>query len=543
MKSNQAKVAKLCKEYITKKKGLKCRVRSEGFSMGDSVDVTIYDQPPNIRKEIEDYCSKYQYGHFDGMTDMYEYSNRQHDIPQTKYLHVHNDLSKELKQEALTFIRETMQGGEELPENYDDLSHERIFDEWATTVIYQFLSGYREGFWEQRKQPEPPKTQATTQQVKDMTISKGTREGFSEVRFPSIPDVETRDRLKANGFRWSRFNKCWYGKTEKLPVFDNTNYQEPREKKQPVKTNQAEKLRTLADKMQKQIDDKLADRLTNTPKRLAQANHAKLEGERLQRTQQALYGLADLYERTGSVPAVLQGFTSKKAIYDLMGTKKETVPNGYHTYYACTGEPSSETLEAKALWELLAPKTEEEKQVEETQRKIDGLQFSNIPGYFPTPESVIDKMLSFADLDDKQDILEPSAGHGAIIEKINQTGFNSGQRVAYEYNYTLSSIIKEKFPKWAIYSGDFLAECESDGFNKFDRIIMNPPFDKGVDIKHIKHAMSLLKEGGKLVALCANGPRQEKELQTFADHWEVLPEGSFKESGTGVSVALLVISN
>jgi 16S rRNA G1207 methylase RsmC len=72
---------------------------------------------------------------------------------------------------------------------------------------------------------------------------------------------------------------------------------------------------------------------------------------------------------------------------------------------------------------------------------------------------------------------------------------------------------------------------------------MNPPFDMGSDIKHIKHAITFLKPGGRLVALCANGPRQQDQLQPLADHWEVLPEGSFKQVGTNVNMALLVINN
>jgi len=38
---------------------------------------------------------------------------------------------------------------------------------------------------------------------------------------------------------------------------------------------------------------------------------------------------------------------------------------------------------------------------------------------------------------------------------------------------------------------------------------MNPPFENGADIKHIQHAMKMLKPGGRLVAICANGPRQQ----------------------------------
>jgi hypothetical protein len=51
----------------------------------------------------------------------------------------------------------------------------------------------------------------------------------------------------------------------------------------------ADKFESMADLMQVQIDAKLDhDRQTNTPKRMAQAMSARVEGERLKRTQAAL---------------------------------------------------------------------------------------------------------------------------------------------------------------------------------------------------------------------------------------------------------------
>ena len=73
-------------------------------------------------------------------------------------------------------------------------------------------------------------------------------------------------------------------------------------------------------------------------------------------------------------------------------------------------------------------------------------------------------------------------------------------------------------------------------------LIMNPPFENAVDIKHINHALTMLKPGGRLVALCTNGPRQREAFLDMAEYWEDLPAGSFKEAGTGVNVALMVIT-
>jgi 16S rRNA G1207 methylase RsmC len=75
----------------------------------------------------------------------------------------------------------------------------------------------------------------------------------------------------------------------------------------------------------------------------------------------------------------------------------------------------------------------------------------------------------------------------------------------------------------------------------FDRILMNPPFERGDDIRHIEHARKFLKPGGRLVAICADGPRQRERLQPIASQWRSLPAGTFKESGTMVNTALLVI--
>jgi hypothetical protein len=45
-----------------------------------------------------------------------------------------------------------------------------------------------------------------------------TRAGNVDLAFPSKPDEATRSELKACGFKWSRFNACWYGSASKLPA-------------------------------------------------------------------------------------------------------------------------------------------------------------------------------------------------------------------------------------------------------------------------------------------------------------------------------------
>jgi hypothetical protein len=62
----------------------KFSVTSESFSMGNAVRVHWTDGPGV--QVIEFVIGKYQYGHFDVMTDYYEYSNHRDDIPQAKYV-------------------------------------------------------------------------------------------------------------------------------------------------------------------------------------------------------------------------------------------------------------------------------------------------------------------------------------------------------------------------------------------------------------------------------------------------------------------------
>jgi hypothetical protein len=87
-------------------------------------------------------------------------------------------------------------------------------------------------------------------------------------------------------------------------------------------------------------------------------------------------------------------------------------------------------------------------------------------------------------------------------------------------------------------SNDYPKGPERDG-GDFDSVVMNPPFKDGADIKHIFHARSFLKQGGRLVAICAGGPRQTEKLKPLAETWEELPEGTF--AGTGVHAVLLTM--
>ena len=145
-------------------------------------------------------------------------------------------------------------------------------------------------------------------------------------------------------------------------------------------------------------------------------------------------------------------------------------------------------------------------------------------------------MVELAEIEPYSKVLEPSAGTGNIVKAIiNKRGV---ELTCVEINTELCKILKHDL-SGNVINEDFLSL--NGNLGTFDRIIMNPPFENGSDIKHIKHALTHLKENGVLVALCANGSRQQEQLKPSSDYWEPLPEGSFRESGTNVNVALLII--
>ena len=157
------------------------------------------------------------------------------------------------------------------------------------------------------------------------------------------------------------------------------------------------------------------------------------------------------------------------------------------------------------------------------------------PQLFPTPPDLAARVVELAGIEPGQRVLEPSAGTGRLLEAL-PTG---AERLAVEINPDLARLLASRFQGTQVLCADFLAVAPALGL--FDRVVMNPPFAQGQDIAHIRRALDLVRPGGRLVALCANGPRQREALQDLATHWEDLPAGSFKDEGTNVNCALLVV--
>lgn len=192
-----------------------------------------------------------------------------------------------------------------------------------------------------------------------------------------------------------------------------------------------------------------------------------------------------------------------------------------------------------------------EKPVNPITQKIKRLEsevkIRRIDGYFPTPKTIVEQMIDLADIHDGEMILEPSAGNGNILDDIAayiQDNSITADIQAIECNYSLREIVGLK--GYNLVGDDFL---EYARYNHYDKIIMNPPFEKNQDIKHVEHAYRCLKAGGRIVAIMSphftfandSASVSFREWLDGRGYYEKLPEGSFKESGTNVNTVLVVI--
>lgn len=567
--------ANLKKELTAAFPGVRFSVTSDTFSMGNSVTASYTDGP--AFETVTDITGKYQNGHFNGMEDIYEYDRSAFGaavdsvLGRAKYVHADREYSDDIKEQAqraiCTAYGVEFDGPETICDPIASDYHSRNCRHKAWQILHQQdiprgasiestedcdgFPGHQFVF----SAPDPAPQSSGACSIEEHTHTKRNCQVFMVVMHERV-DRDEFNRLRREakslggwysrkwrstpaGFAFTEMATAERFAAENFGNGENPPPDKPRNARKEAGPcpAMAEKLRKMADNLQPQIDNKLGDRLTNTPKRQREAASARIDGARLERTQQALNALASLYE-SGNVPAALAAVTTKKAIYELLGTVTES--HGYY-HIGDTGAPSKTTPEAVALWSLVTGQTDEEKQADELREKIESLQFASIPGYFPTPPAVIEKMLDFADVKPTHSVLEPSAGSGAIVDALP----DECMTVVYERNHALCEILRAKgFDARPL---DFL---ESNGEFRFDRVLMNPPFENLQDVDHVRHAFDKLKSGGRLVSIMSPGPffrdtRKATDFrQWFAAHGgesHDLEPGSFKESGTGVASKLVVI--
>lgn len=162
--------------------------------------------------------------------------------------------------------------------------------------------------------------------------------------------------------------------------------------------------------------------------------------------------------------------------------------------------------------------------------------------FFATPVEVVDLMISKANLKPTDILLEPSAGQGAIVDKVISLVKKVDMCELMPEN---RQILQNK--GYEIQWGDFLDVNED---LKYDKIIANPPFTKNQDIDHVLKMYKHLNPGGRIVTIMSTTwleGSQKKQgafkewLTEVGASYEVIKEGAFKKSGTGIKTVMVVI--
>jgi protein-L-isoaspartate O-methyltransferase len=160
-----------------------------------------------------------------------------------------------------------------------------------------------------------------------------------------------------------------------------------------------------------------------------------------------------------------------------------------------------------------------------------------IPGFFPTPTAVVAEMMERAGIQPGQTVLEPSAGKGDIAEAVRRAG---GKVQCVEKVFSLAEYLRKL--RFDTICTDFLGWENAE---KFDFVLMNPPFERRQDVAHIQRAFEFLKPGGRLVAIASStgGASLEEWAGDHGGYIEPMEPGAFKtsERPTGVSCAWVIV--
>lgn len=352
--------------------------------------------------------------------------------------------------------------------------------------------------------------------------------------------IKVNNYIKSIGGYYSKFKHGFIFKddpTETLTGNNNTNNnaqantevtqesrkQSEHEKKQDKQKKLTEKINNQIESIQKKIDSLSGDYKTNTWKRMNEQASRDSKIEAYQKDKGILQYLLDAIDNRELTALeenlIIASFRSEiysyyirhKAYLEKKGTAlKEisfpeidrTSPDSWWNKEVPTKQKrlnkaniynTSDLLRSVDEYEVIykiinKPINQTEKKIKQLEREYKMQQKGDINF---TPLEVVEQLIQYANIDENSRVLEPSAGIGNIADPIKQITNNLD---VCEYMYHFSELLKLK--GYNVVANDFL-EYETD--NKYDAIIMNPPFSD--EQNHIKHAYDLLKDDGVLVAI------------------------------------------
>jgi len=151
---------------------------------------------------------------------------------------------------------------------------------------------------------------------------------------------------------------------------------------------------------------------------------------------------------------------------------------------------------------------------------------------FFTPPEIAERLCE--DIKEGEFILEPSAGEGAIVREIlkkKATVLAIEKESVYVRKLeklvalTDSMVVHGDFLKFQKGANDGAYDPLSLTLCQFDRVIMNPPFTRGQDAKHIIHAYQFVRQGGILKSIISpHLLKKNKQIkQLFDDTGTFIP--------------------
>ena len=147
--------------------------------------------------------------------------------------------------------------------------------------------------------------------------------------------------------------------------------------------------------------------------------------------------------------------------------------------------------------------------------------FYNNPDFYPTPSAVIDKMLT----DDSPAglvVLEPSAGSGNIVRKLNECG--AAEVLVCEKDPNLQRVLRGE--KCRLIASDFLT-VTAEEVSHVRMIVMNPPFSQGA--RHIEHAYNIAPAGCVIVSLVNSSNLGSSYLRSYNKLQELVKLHGYSE--------------
>ncbi|ERH63829.1 hypothetical protein N172_20575 [Pantoea dispersa EGD-AAK13] len=150
--------------------------------------------------------------------------------------------------------------------------------------------------------------------------------------------------------------------------------------------------------------------------------------------------------------------------------------------------------------------------------------------FYPTTGKLAAQLLDEADIREGETCLEPSAGMGGLADLMPKA-----QTTCVEVSPLHCRVLEAKGHN--VIETDFLAWAQTTP-QRFDVVVMNPPFSEGRAVAHLNAAAALVKAGGRLAAILPAGSDRKNLLPGWDCSWSEPMEGMF--AGTGVRVVRLM---